>query len=618
MHIKGPLIFLGIVSCATGLLGAGDLAIQSPKEYQVFQRVNAANGCVRLHGRGNLDADTWQYRFQGKAATGSALSEEWVSFPTALQKDRFDFIVSAPAGGWYTLEVRGLKDGQISASAIVEHVGVGEVFVVAGQSNAANYGEGLQKSLSGMVSGFDGKGWGVANDPQKGAAGAGGSFLPSFGDAMAARFHVPIGLVPIAVGGTSVREWLPEGESFQQQTTTGKGVRLNASGQWESTGALFETLARRLEDLGSRGARAVLWHQGESDAGQARSGYPADRQISGEQYTAFLTTLVSASRKKVGVPLSWFTAQTTYHSEADAEDEEFRGAQSRLWKNGVTLEGPDTDSLRSEFRKGVHFNSAGLRKHGELWAEKVAPWLESQLALERREGPPSADYKLVWSDDFDRKTLDLKKWKHRYPGPRKDGINDPDSVTLDGDGHLVITCSRKEDKFHVGMISTDGLYAARYGYFEARVQFQTQEGWWPGFWLMGNLVAAPASGKGAVDDTARNGTEVDIFEYLRIRGDQIQHALHWNGYGTEHKSLGVHPRVPGLMNGFHTVACEWTPERYRFFVDGVQTFETSQAISQVPEYIILSGEVSAWPGEISRAKLPDQVVFDYVRVWQKH
>jgi beta-glucanase (GH16 family) len=315
--------------------------------------------------------------------------------------------------------------------------------------------------------------------------------------------------------------------------------------------------------------------------------------------------------------LPWFTAQTTYHSEADAADEEFRGAQSLLWKNGVTLEGPDTDALRAEFRKGVHFNGAGLRKHGELWAERVAPWLEAQLALERRSGPPGADYKLVWSDDFDGKVLDAKKWKHRYPGPRKDGINDPKAISLDGDGHLVLTCSRKEDKVHVGMISTDGLYEARYGYFEARVQFQTQEGWWPGFWLMGNAVASPGSGKGIVDDTARNGTEVDIFEYLRIRGDQIQHALHWNGYGPAHKSFGAHPRVPGLMNGFHTVACEWTPESYRFFVDGVQTFETSQSISEVPEYIILSGEVSSWPGDISRAKLPDRVVFDYVRVWQK-
>jgi hypothetical protein len=29
--------------------------------------------------------------------------------------------------------------------------------------------------------------------------------------------------------------------------------------------------------------------------------------------------------------------------------------------------------------KGVHFNARGLQRHGELWAEKVAPWIEAQL-----------------------------------------------------------------------------------------------------------------------------------------------------------------------------------------------------------------------------------------------
>ena len=602
---------------ARGSAFGGDVVVQSPRDYEVFQRADALRGSVRLHGRGTEDADRWQYRFKGKDAAGAPLLEEWVDFPTALQKDRFDFYVSAPAGGWYELELRGAKAGEVVASKVVEHVGIGEVFVVAGQSNAGNYGSELLKPESGLVSGFDGKTWGIAVDPQKGAAGGGGSFLPPFGDAMAKRFRVPVGLVPLAVGGTSVREWLPEGDSFPQQTTTGRGVRQNADGLWESNGMLFTTLASRLEERGIRGLRAVLWHQGESDAGQARSGYPADRQISGEQYTRFMTRLISASRQKAGWSVPWFTAQTTYHTEADSSDAEFRAAQSRVWKTGAGLEGPDTDALRADYRKGVHFNGGGLRKHAELWVDKVAPWLEAELATPRKDGPPSPDYKLVWSDEFDGRELDLKKWKNRYPGVRKDGVNDPAATFLDGEGHLVLTCSRKEDKIHVNMICTDGLFEAKYGYFEARVQFQTQEGWWPGFWLMGNSVAAPGSGKGAVDDTARNGTEVDIFEYLRIRGEQIQHALHWNGYGQAHKSIGRHPRMPGLMSGFHTVGCEWTPEFYAFYVDGEKTFETSEAISGVPEYIILSGEVSPWPGDISRAKLPDQVVFDYVRVWQR-
>ncbi len=617
MFPKPALLPLLLACLQSSFLNAADLAIQSPKNYQVFQRADRNSGTVRVHGRASEGSDVWQYRFEGKSAEGTPLPETWRNFPTPLQKDRFDFLTTAPAGGWYKFEIRGLKAGATNASGTVEHVGVGEVFIVAGQSNAGNYGSEAQLSESGLVANFEGKSWELANDPQRGAGGKGGSFLPAFGDALAAQFHVPIGLVPIAAGGTSVREWLPEGEKFAQQTTTGKGVRPAKEGGWESTGALYNTLASRLGELGGLGARAVLWHQGESDAGQARSGYPADRQISGEQYTVFLGKLVAASQKDAGWPLPWFSAQTTYHSEQDPSDVEFREAQSRAWKTGLTLEGPDTDALRAEYRQGVHFNAAGLRKHGELWAQKLAPWLETQLARKSASGPPSPDYKLVWSDEFDGNALDSKKWKHRYPGPRKDGFNDPSAVSLDGQGHLVLTCSRKDDKILVDMICTEGLFEPKFGYFEARVQFQTQQGWWPGFWLMSNSVAAPDKGKGEVDDTLRNGTEIDIFEYLRIRGDQLQHALHWNGYGKAHKSIGHHPPAPDLTSGFHTVGCEWTPDYYAFYIDGRKTFETQQARSHVPEYIILSGEVSSWPGDITKAQLPDSVVFDYIRVWQK-
>jgi len=59
-------------------------------------------------------------------------------------------------------------------------------------------------------------------------------------------------------------------------------------------------------------------------------------------------------------------------------------AQASLWKDGVALEGPDTDALKGEFRdsdgKGVHFSGPGLREHAARWAEKVGPWLERRAA----------------------------------------------------------------------------------------------------------------------------------------------------------------------------------------------------------------------------------------------
>jgi hypothetical protein len=172
---------------------------------------------------------------------------------------------------------------------------------------------------------------------------------------------------------------LPKGEKVDRLTTTGAGLKEIGPAQWEAKGEWFAALAARLIQFGPQGCRAVLWHQGESDAGQARSGYPADRQISGDDYTRYMATLVLASRQAAGWAVPWFTAQTTYHSEDDAADPEFRAAQKSLWEKTLVLEGPDTDALRADYRSGVHFNAKGLQRHGQLWAARVGPWLEAQI-----------------------------------------------------------------------------------------------------------------------------------------------------------------------------------------------------------------------------------------------
>jgi len=150
-------------------------------------------------------------------------------------------------------------------------------------------------------------------------------------------------------------------------------------GQWAAKGDLFDKLSSRLTMLGPHGCRAILWHQGESDAGQSRGGAPADRQISGGEYARYMADLVKASRQDAGWDVPWFTAQATYHSSKDAKDDEFRDAQKSLWDSGLTLEGPDTDALGPEYRQGVHFNASGLTQHGQAWAEKLVPWLNTQL-----------------------------------------------------------------------------------------------------------------------------------------------------------------------------------------------------------------------------------------------
>lgn len=351
------------------------LSLEEPRDYQVFQRRSLREGALRLNGRVPPGTDKLEVRLTGELPAGNA-SGEWTPIDFDAGSRAFRQELKAPVGGWYACEVRAFKKGNPVGAVTVPHVGVGEVFVVAGQSNSSNHGTEKQQPRTGKVVAFDGTNWRIANDPQPGASGGGGSFIPSFGDALVARFGVPVGVASVGEGATSVREWLPRGERMTNQPTTGANVKAIGPHEWEATGNLFERLTRRLAALGTNGCRAVLWHQGESDAGQARAGYPADRQITGEQYCAFMGTLIKASRTRAGWEVPWMTAQATYHSEQDPADEEFRAAQAKLWTSGLTLRGPDTDALGAEYRDGVHFNAKGLRRHGELWAESVAKGME--------------------------------------------------------------------------------------------------------------------------------------------------------------------------------------------------------------------------------------------------
>jgi hypothetical protein len=363
-----------------------NLNLASPLNFQVFQRQTQTGGKVVIEFflettlRGTLtNLDKLEARLVGKSFDGE-LSGDWQALPFDNRVRRFRTEIAAPAGGWYRLEVRLIGGGTNVAEAVVEHVGVGEIFLVAGQSNAANHGEGRQQPKSNLVVAFGNGRWQPAADPEPGASGKDGSFMPAFGDAMAERFKVPIGLVPLAEGSTSVREWLPKGDAMAAPPTTGRNTILVGSNMWVSAGTLFDRISGAEQPFGTNGFRALLWHQGESDSRQ-----PPDREITSAQYRRYLQRVIETSRAAAGWRVPWFVAQVSYHTPEDTGTPELRAAQKSLVTDGLALAGPDTDALGMEFRqnngRGIHFNPRGLQRHGELWAELVGAWLEQRLAV---------------------------------------------------------------------------------------------------------------------------------------------------------------------------------------------------------------------------------------------
>ena len=245
-------------------------------------------------------------------------------------------------------------------------------------------------------------------------------------------------------------------------------------------------------------------------------------------------------------------------------------------------------------------------------------FLSTSIVAQNKDGPttntsaiPVKGYQLFWSDEFDGNTLDFNKWDYRGLGPRRSAVNVKESVLLDGRGHLALRTEKQSDEYHTAMIGTQGKFETTFGYFEVKAKLQTQIGHWSAFWLQ-----SPTMGQ-KIGNPNEAGAEIDIFEYLRKEGDEVRHAIHWDGYLKDHKKDTSKVFISGLSQGWHTFGLLWTKEKYAFYIDGNETWSTKQGVSHRDQYIILSLEVGNWAGDASKANFPDFYYIDYVRVYKE-
>lgn len=236
--------------------------------------------------------------------------------------------------------------------------------------------------------------------------------------------------------------------------------------------------------------------------------------------------------------------------------------------------------------------------------------------------PAGQRWTLAWNDEFDGTTLDPAKWSfgggtEAEPQPRRDGFWVREAMVLDGEGHLVMRTYLHGDRVFDGEIDTAGRFEHAFGYFEARMDVNKLDGHWGAFWLMGGDWGATGNDEGALD-----GIEIDVMERPWSSGATApltNHALHWDGYA-DGANASMISSTEGILEGFHTFGLWRAPDRYRFYIDGVEVWSTDAGgICPLPLPIILSDEVGAniffASGTLDTAKLPDRTLVDYVRVW---
>ena len=252
--------------------------------------------------------------------------------------------------------------------------------------------------------------------------------------------------------------------------------------------------------------------------------------------------------------------------------------------------------------------------------------------------PVQGDWQLTFNENFDQSALDgdiwniytQNYWDNRSHFSKNNVILGDGVVRLryekklgyhnDDPKQVLFKTKQSESDYATGYLGTYGKWTQRYGYFEARMKLPTAPGLWPAFWMM------PDRGKDFTpvwkrSSTEDGGMEFDILEHLTRWGPyRYNIAMHWDGYGKGHKSLGTsNIYVQPDSDGYTTSGLLWLPGELVFYGNGREVARwTSDRVSTVPSYLILYFVSGGWDNNsLDNLQLPSDFVIDYVRVWQR-
>ncbi len=241
-----------------------------------------------------------------------------------------------------------------------------------------------------------------------------------------------------------------------------------------------------------------------------------------------------------------------------------------------------------------------------------------------------AGYSLVWSDEFSGSGLpDATKWSDDTNANTFDPGNGELEYYTAGrtqnehlSGGMLYITAVKEDMtgqpnyagqhYSSARIITRNKASWLYGYFEVRAMLPCGAGAWPAIWTLGTGGSWPSDG------------EIDIMEQLGKDPNTIYGTVH-DTSNQPHNGDGNHTTAANACGSFHNYELTWTAETIQIAVDGVvyDTYTNAHTgTDQWPfgesQYLLLNLALGgSWAGPVDDGALPESMVVDYVRVYQK-
>jgi len=260
----------------------------------------------------------------------------------------------------------------------------------------------------------------------------------------------------------------------------------------------------------------------------------------------------------------------------------------------------------------------------------------------------AGEWKLVWSDEFDKAGLpDAARWGYEtgfffnneqqfYTRARRENARVENGVLIiearkekyrnlsfdpaakpGGDGRE--RRGREYADYTSARLTTDGKAAWTYGRIEVRAKLPSGRGTWPAIWTLGTNIGDvgwPTCG------------EIDIMEFVGFEPGVVNANIHTRKYNHIKKTgKGDKISIADASESFHVYAVEWDAQKIDFLVDGRKyfTFRNEGTGPDVwpfnkEQYLILNLAIGGdWGGKkgIDDRIFPQRYEIDFVRVYQK-
>ena len=320
-----------------------NIQIDTPSQFQIFQR-SGVTGTINISGTLYGAVGTIEASWKGAAYADIATNVTGA----------FTGSLTGQGQGQGALVVR-LKGTTVSTT--INYVGIGDVFIVAGQSNASGRGTtstqvSSHATLKSSIYGNDYQ-WKMLRNRvddivaqidavSKDSSVPLGSVWIPIGTAYMTDLSIPCAFVPCAMGGTSITAWQP-GVDHEDRTT------------------LYGSMIYRAK---LTGAKAVLWWQGEQDVvgGMAES-----------TYNTYLDTLADAINTDISVPTIACKLQDLSGYLTGYDESTINAAIGTAWTdNANVLAGPDLSGITPSV-DGVHIKTdAEIADAAALWWTAIA------------------------------------------------------------------------------------------------------------------------------------------------------------------------------------------------------------------------------------------------------